>query len=170
MSSLNITCGGILLIMNKNRNYLFPTMAVLIILIIAFGIFIKVNDAKDSIFSTKKLNVNTSAYKKINDKVSRLVNGNGVYLLNIGEENETYLILDGSHLSLNNEVPYYTKVKFENEGNSIMIYFNENLEVYSEGKHPELRLIFKITKDKDTEYIRVFKNGEETHFESVIGS
>jgi len=155
--------------MNKKKICLFTSITVLIILITT-GIFIKMNNAKDGIFITKKLDANTSVYKKINDKVSEPIKESGVYLLNTGEDNVTYLILDGSHMSLKNEAPYFSDVKIENKGNSIMIYFNEELKIYPDGKYPEHRLIYIITKDKDTEYIRVFKNGEETHFDSVIGA
>jgi hypothetical protein len=128
------------------------------------------NSAKKGIFATKKFDVNTSDYNKINNKVNKTIKKSGVYLLNTGEDNVTYLILDGSHMNLNNEAPYFSDVKVENKGNSIMIYFNEELKIYPIGKYAEQRLIYKITKDKDTEYIRVFKNGEETYFDSVIGA
>jgi hypothetical protein len=153
--------------MNKRKIYLFISITVFIVLIAA-GIFMKMNNAKNGIFITKKLYANESTYKKINDKVSETIKENGVCLLNTGEDNVNYLILDGSHISLKNEAPYFSDIKIQNKGNSIIIYFNEELKIYPEGKYPEHRLIYKIIKDKDTQYIRVFKNGEETHFDSVI--
>ena len=155
--------------MNKKRYYLITSIIVLVILIIG-GVFAKINNVKDNTFTTEKLNTNSSGYKKINNKVSRVIDKNGNYLVNIGEDNVSYLILDGSHLSFKNERPYFSDVKIENKGDSILIYFNEELKIYSEGKYTELRLIYRITKDKDTEYFRIFKNGEETHFDSVIGA
>lgn len=59
---------------NKKKIYLFTSITVLIILITT-GIFIKMNNDKNDIFITKKLDVNTSIYKKINDKVSKLSDG-----------------------------------------------------------------------------------------------
>lgn len=153
--------------MNKRKIYLFISITVFIVLIAA-GIFMKMNNAKNGIFITKKLDANESAYKKINEKVSETIKENGVYLLNTGEDNVTYFILDGSHISLKNEAPYFSDIKIGNKGNSIMIYFNEELKIYPEGKYHEHRLIYKIIKDTNTEYIRILKNGEETHFDSVI--
>lgn len=155
--------------MNKKKVYLVTFISALIILIAA-GVFIKINNAKDGTFSTKKIDDNTSLYKKINDKASLSIGESGVYLLNTGEDNITYLILDGSHMSLNNEAPYFSDVKIENEGDSIMIYFNEELRAYPEGQYSGQRLIYKITNHKDAEYIKVFKNGEETHFNSILVS
>ena len=155
--------------MNKKKYYFITSIIVLVILIIS-GVITKINNVKDNIFTTEKLNTNSSVYKKINDKVSGVIEKNGIYLLNTGEDNVTYLILDGSHLSFKNEIPCFSDIKIENKGASILIYFSEELKTYSEGKYTELRLIYKITEDKDTEYIRVFKNGEETHIDSVIGS
>jgi len=153
--------------MNKKKYYLITSIIVLAILIIS-GVFIKINSAKDNTFTTEKLNTNSSVYKKINNKVSGVIDKNGTYLLNIGED-ITYLILDGSHLSFKNETPYFSDVKIENKGDSILIYFSEELKTFSEGKYSETRLIYKIRKDNDTEYIKVFKNGEETYIDSVIG-
>ena len=155
--------------MNKKKYYLITSIIVLVILIIS-GVFAKINNVKDNTFTTEKLNANSSVYKKINNKVSGITEKNGTYLLNTGEDNVTYFILDRSHLSFRNEIPYFSDVKIENKGDSILIYFSEELKTYSEGKYTELRLIYRITKDKATEYFRVFKNGEETHFDSVIGA
>lgn len=155
--------------MNKKIFYLLISITVLVMLII-IGIFTKLNNSKESTFTTEKLNINSRDYKKINDKVSETIKKNGVYLLYTGQENVTYLILDGSHMNLKNEVPYISDVKIEKKVDSVMIYFSEELKTYSEGKYPELRLIYRITEDKYTEYIRIFKNGEETHFDTVIGA
>lgn len=154
--------------MNKKKYYLITSISVLLILIIG-GVFTKINNAKDNTFTTEKLNVKSSVYKKINNKVSGAIDKNGIYMLNTGEGNVTYLILDGSYLSFTNEIPYFSDVKIENKGNSILINFSEEVKIYSEGKYSETRLIYKITKDKDTEYIKVFKNGEETYIDMVIG-
>jgi len=126
------------------------------------------SDAKDNTFLTEELNTNSNAYNKINDKVSNLIKENGVFLLQTGEDSVTYLIFDSSHMSLNNEASNFSDVKIENNHNSIIINFSEELKNYTEGEYPEHRLIYKIIKDKDTEYIKVFKNGEDTHFDSVI--
>ncbi|MFT8352867.1 MAG: hypothetical protein ABF685_28620 [Clostridium saccharoperbutylacetonicum] len=155
------------MIKNKKKIYFFTSTTVLIILIV-IGIFIKMNNVTADVFSTRELEVNTSAYKDISDKVMESVKDSGVYLLNTGEENVTYLILDGTHMSLKNEAPYFSDVKIENKEKSIMIYFNEELKIYPDGEYPEHRLIYRITKTKDNEFIRVFKNGEETHIDSVI--
>lgn len=154
--------------MNKKKRYLITSIIVFIILIIS-GVFTKINNAKDNTFTTEKLNFNSSVYKKINNIVSVVIDKNRTYLLNIGED-VTYLILDGSYLNFKNETSYFSDVKIENKGDSILIYFSEELKTYSEGKNSENRLIYKITKDNDTEYIKVFKNGEETHIDSVIGA
>lgn len=153
--------------MNQKTFYLLTSILVLVILVI-IGIFTKMNNVKDGTFITEKLNTDSRDYKKIIDKISGAIKENGVYLLNTGKDNITYLILDGSYINLKNEAPYFSDVKIENRENSINIYFREEMKTYPEGEYPDHRLIYKITKDKDTEYIRVFKNGEETHVDSVI--
>lgn len=154
--------------MNKKIYFLLTSMAVIFILSIIV-IYTKVNNTKYSNFTTEKLVTNSSAYKKINNKVNGLIKKNGIYLLQTGEDNVSYFILDGSHMNLKYEAPYFSEVKIESKEDSILIYFSEKLKVYPLGKYPDNSLIYKITKDKDTEYIRVFKNGKETHFDSVIG-
>lgn len=155
------------MIKNKKKIYLYTSIIALLVLIAA-GVFIKINSDKKDIFTAKKLDVNTSAYKKINTKASKTIKKSGVYLFNTGEDKVTYLILDGSHVSLKGEAPYFSDVEIKTKENSIRIYFNEELKTYPSGNYPEQRLIYKITKDKQTEYIWVFRNGEQTHFDAVI--
>lgn len=151
--------------MNKKIFYSIITIAALVILIV---IFAKTSNTKAGTFITKQLDTRSREFIKINDKVSKLIKGNGVYLLNTEGDKVNYLILDGSYINLKNEAPCFSEVKIENKEDSIMIYFNEELGTYQNGKYPEQRLIYKITKDKNYEYIRVFKNGEETHIDSLI--
>lgn len=151
--------------MNKKILYSIISIAALVILIV---IFTKMSNTKAAIFITKQLDARSREYMKINDKVSKLIKGNGVYLLNTEKDKISYLILDGSYMNLKNEAPYFLDVKIENKEASIMIYFGQQMKTYPDGKYPEQRLIYKITKDKNYEYIRVFKNGEETHIDSVI--
>jgi len=155
--------------LNKKIFYLLISISILMILLL-IGINIKMNNVKDNTFIAEKLNTNSDAYKKINDKASDFIKENGVFLLQTEEDNVNYLILDGSHMNLKNESPYFSDVKVENKEDLIMVYYNEELKTYTEGKYPEHRLIYKITKDKETKYIRVFKNKVETHFNSVIGA
>jgi hypothetical protein len=149
--------------MNKKILYLFIPVIVVVI-----SIMLGIN-TKNSIFIVEKLEDNSNAYRKIYDNKNEFIKENGIFLLQTEEEKEIYLILDGSHINLNREVPYFSDVIIENKEDTIRIYFNEELKNYKVGKYPENILIYKITKDKDYEYIQLFKNGEETHFDSIIG-
>jgi hypothetical protein len=136
--------------------------------LISIGINLKIIKTKGNIFSTEQLNTNSNAYNKVNDKVMKFIKGNGVFLLQSDSDNVTYLILDGSNMNSNNEAPYFSNVKIENNSNAIIINYDEELNDYTKSKYLEHRLIYKIIKDDDTEFMKVFKNGEETHFDSII--
>ena len=153
-----------------NRRFFSSLASIIVVaILIVIGISTKINSAKDDTFSTQKLNANSNAYKKINDKVISSIKENGVFLLQTDEANVTYLILNGSHLNTENKIPYFSDIKIENKEDSIIIHFSEELKPYSTDKNAENRLIYKIAKGKDYEYIKLFRNGEGTHFNTIIG-
>lgn len=125
------------------------------------------NSAKNNIFTTEKINMVTDLSMKEKDAVDQLCKDNGVFLLDSQERNVIYLIFDDTHVNLNGEAPYFSDVRVETKDDMLMIYFNEESKKYLSGKYPELKQVYKIIKDKDYTYIRVFKNGEETHFDGI---
>lgn len=154
--------------MRKKHFYLLTFIAVSVVLLITINKTLN-NNAKQNIFTTEKININTALNNKTKNAISQLCKDNGVFLFNLSESNVIYLILDGTHVNLNGEASYFSDVKVEAKDDTIMIYFSEGLKNYPFGKYPEQKLVYKITKDKNYDYIKVFKNGEESHFDGIGG-
>jgi hypothetical protein len=151
--------------MPKERILSAAFITLLIILIVG-GVSI-IRYVKKDAFSAERIIIDTAKHAKVKKQIDSLCEKNGVFLLQSEKNNEIYLILDGSHTSLEGEAPYFSNVKVTTEKDSIMIYFNEEPKNYTVGKYPEQRLVYKINTDKDYEFIKLFKNGEETHFDSI---
>lgn len=152
----------------RKRIFLLITFVVVVAILLLTGNAIK-NNAKHNVFRAEKINIEKDFDKNTKNSISRLYKDNGVFLLNSVESNVSYLILDGTHLDLNNEAPYYSDVKVEAKDDLISIYFREEVKKYPLDKYPEQKLVYKIMKDKNYEYIKVFKNGKASYFDSVGG-
>jgi hypothetical protein len=152
----------------KSIKILIVLILAFVILLIAGNVIIK-DKTERNIFTAEQVESETSLNSDIKNSIKRICKTSGAFLIQTENEKISYFILDGSHINLKGEAPYFTNVKFETKEDSVMIYFNEEVRHYPEGKYPEQRLIYKIIKDKDYEYNKLFKNGELTHF-TTIGS
>lgn len=152
--------------MRKKSLCLITFVSVLVILLTIIN---TINNAKQNIFTTEKINIDPALDEKIKYAINQLCKGNGVYLFNSEESHVVYFILDGTHVNSYGEALCFSDVKVETKDDLIMIYFSEGLKNYPFGKYPEQKLVYKITKDKNYNYIKIFKNGEETHFDGIGG-
>lgn len=153
--------------MKRKYHYLILGVLSLIILVVLFNI-VRNNSPKKTINNQLAEEINLSS---LNTK-DIIFKENGVYLQyldnhNLDKPKEMYFILNGSIVNLEGEAPFYSNVDIKTSENEIQIYFDEEIKKYPQGKYPDHKLIFKITPDKKYEYIKVFKNGQESHFDSV---
>ncbi|WP_025786270.1 hypothetical protein [Sporosarcina sp. D27] len=86
--------------------------------------------------------------------------GNGIYMFNDSEK-VRYLYLTQDFLEGENG---FGSLDIKVDDNSWNIYLNESSDV--EGIEDEYKL-YKIKLNEEFEYGRVFKNGEETHFQTI---
>lgn len=114
-------------------------------------------------------------YEQINiesasDKAQKFISDwmleNGIYLNELSGDNTFYLFLNSSNLNEGGETLYLTNVKIEESGNRIQIAFDEKSTTDDGNDAPNL-LLYKIEKHKVFDYIQVFKNGVETHFDVI---
>ncbi|ERI92341.1 hypothetical protein HMPREF1982_02323 [Clostridiales bacterium oral taxon 876 str. F0540] len=153
------------MLLKKKYTYLL-TIITAIVILFSVGYIVRTSASKNKTFIAKEINFNTFSNKKIRIAIEQICKDNGVFLYNL-KDNATYLILDGSHANFKGEAPYFSDVKIEAKENSIRIYFTQELKNYPFGKYPQQKLVYKITKDKKYDYIKVFKDGVETHFDSI---
>jgi hypothetical protein len=152
----------------KKKYYLLTLVLVSIVLLI-IGYNITKDFFREDVFKAEKINLEADVKSKTRAAIELLCQENGVYLFNTGKLDETYFILDGTHVDLNGKAPSFSDVKIETLEDTIMIYFNEELKNYSIATSSEQKLVYKIIKDKNYNYIKLFKNGEETYFDEIGG-
>ncbi|MFJ8066937.1 hypothetical protein ACIQYS_20385 [Psychrobacillus sp. NPDC096426] len=86
--------------------------------------------------------------------------GTGIYIYN-DSKNQRYLYLNQDFLD---DGRGFGDIDIKTDENSINIYLND-ISI-SEGEEDTYKL-FKINFKGDYEYLKVFKNGEETHFGGI---
>ncbi|MDV6377880.1 hypothetical protein ORD22_06340 [Sporosarcina sp. GW1-11] len=87
---------------------------------------------------------------------------NGIHIFENASDTR-YLYLDQDYLESGKG---FGSLDIKTDDNAWNIYLTEEDEVT---KAAESYRLYKIKLDKDYEYMRVFKNGEETYFQSVSG-
>lgn len=85
---------------------------------------------------------------------------NGIYLYN-ESENKHYLYLNESFLDAGKD---FGEIEIQTDEDAIYIYLNDN-PINGEGVATDK--LYQINLQEDYEYLKVFKNNEETHFATV---
>jgi hypothetical protein len=102
---------------------------------------------------------------KVKTFVHKIRHREGVYLME-NDKKTLYLMLN--KLSKDkNKVPYITDVVVKPVGEALTISYSEIYKNSMKGKKPNNNLLYRIKLNKNFKLIKVFKNGEETHFENV---
>ncbi|PIC65301.1 hypothetical protein CSV79_01380 [Sporosarcina sp. P13] len=117
---------------------------------------------KEVSFSEIRIDQATRDVKSFIETSVTTEDSNGIHIL--GNASDTrYLYLDQDFLESGKG---FGSLDIKTDDNSWNIYLTEEDEVM---KPAENYRLYKITLDKEYEYMRVFKNGEETYFQSVGG-
>lgn len=116
-----------------------------------------------------KVTISEINLENVNDNVKSFIEnvendekgtGTGIYIYN-DSKNQRYLYLNQDFLV---DGRGYGDIDIKTDENSINIYLND-ISI-SEGEADTYKL-YKINFKGDYEYLKVFKNGEETHFGGV---
>lgn len=115
-----------------------------------------------------KVTISEINLEKANDIVKNFImdvendekgTGTGIYMYN--DSKKRYLYLNQDFLDDGKE---FGDIDIKTDENSINIYLNDNSNSEEEAGTYKL---YKINVKGDYEYLKVFKNGEETHFEGI---
>lgn len=87
--------------------------------------------------------------------------GNGIYILNV-KKDKFYLFLSQEFLDKGKS---FGSIDVKEEEDTLTIYLNERSDKGQENQ--VMKKLYEIHRLKDYEYLRVFKNGEETHIQTV---
>ncbi len=87
--------------------------------------------------------------------------GNGIYILNV-KKDKFYLFLSQEFLDKGKS---FGSIDVKEEEDTLTIYLNERSDKGQENQ--VMQKLYEIHRPKDYEFLRVFKNGEETHIQTV---
>ncbi|MFT5873806.1 MAG: beta-lactamase regulating signal transducer with metallopeptidase domain [Clostridium sp.] len=123
---------------------------------------------------TSKLLFSKENEKDTNDKVKIFLNSfnnkNGVYSYEDGT-NERYLFLNAQNVKEGEKASYFTDIKMEVKQGTLFINFNEKYTDDYKNKEIDNRVLYKIImQHKNVDTIRIYKNGQETHFDTVYAT
>jgi hypothetical protein len=133
-----------------------------IISIILIGI-LGCSENVDLVFS--KVNTKTTN-KKVKTFMERYNDMNGIYLY-VHSSNDMYLYLNGYNVNNGDKASYFTDVKVEVKEGTLVINFNEKYIDDYHNKEIDNRVLYKIRQPKKVDTITIFKNGQETHFDTI---
>lgn len=109
-------------------------------------------------------------FKNTNHKVEAFLNAhnseNGIYMQEDGT-GEAYLFLNGDNVVQGEMASYFTDIKAEVKEGTLIIKFNEKYTDDYKNKEINNRVLYKIKQLKTFDTIRIYRNGEETHFNSI---
>lgn len=112
---------------------------------------------------------------KIEDASSKLTNfindsskKNGVHIFE-NDNKELYIFLNGYNVFQGEKAPYFENIKIEVQEDSLIISFTEKYTDDYSDKNIKNKVLYKVKKHKDFEYIRVYKNNQEVQIDSVWG-
>lgn len=134
------------------------------VVLISTLLAIAINNNTKEVFTKEKLD-NTS--RKVTASLSPFYNKNGIYLYGDGTK-ERYLFINGYNIKQGELAPCYTDVKMELKDKTLIINFKETYAEEHEKGEISNRLLYKIKKLDNVDKISIFKNGQETHFDSII--
>lgn len=137
---------------------------IIIISIIIIGIS---GCSKNTNLSFSKENLK-STDKKIKVFMERYSDKNGIYLFE-DDTNEMYLFLNGYNVKNGDKASYFTDIKKEVKEGILIISFIEKYTDDYKNKGIPNRVLYKIKRPKNVDTIRIYKNGQETHFD-VVGN
>ncbi|GEL78507.1 hypothetical protein [Tenuibacillus multivorans] len=97
-------------------------------------------------------------------------NDNGVHLYFDNHNKAIHVYLNGSNVVQDEKVNYFTDFDVEADGETLrLIYESDEAIDYSDQSLKHERF-YKVNVDNSYETIRIFHNGEESHFGTISGN
>jgi hypothetical protein len=91
---------------------------------------------------------------------------NGIFLLHTSDGDQ-YLFLNGSNIVQGEEAAYYEDIRIKDDKNIAKIYFDELYTADYQDKELENVKLYKIFLKDTIDTIGIYKNGQETYFDSI---
>ncbi|MDG5788604.1 hypothetical protein QA612_14050 [Evansella sp. AB-P1] len=107
--------------------------------------------------------------KDVQEFFERVEDVNGTYLY-YDSEDTIYLLLNGKNVVQGEQAIHFEDFHTDAIGDTLHLYFNEGYTDDYINKSLNHQMLYKISKVKDYEYIKLIKNGMEDSFAMVSGT
>jgi hypothetical protein len=164
--------------MDRNKTHFGILICILLLLMIGLS------GCRKKEFSYRELDLTKASSRKLQNRINELFSENGVYILQDSKhDNVIYLIFNSFQTDLEGNVGQYSNIEIKSEDDTIRIDFDYSVTEYaskteigdqvfykvSEGDLYTGQLVYKIMKEKEYEYLSLYKNGEEAYFDGIGG-
>jgi hypothetical protein len=102
----------------------------------------------------------------LGDSVDKRIGDNGIFHLHTSDGNQ-YLFLNGSNVGQGEEAAYYEDIRIKDDKNIAKIYFDELYTADYQDKELENVKLYEIFLKDTIDTIGIYKNGQETYFDSI---
>ena len=139
-------------------------IAKFIIGIMLIFVFVMVTCKSNSLLSYRQVK-GSFVGGRVKSFVHKISHRDGVYLME-NDKKTIYVMLNKLSKDKTKEA-YITDVVVKPVGEALTISYKELYKKNSKGKKLNENLLYRIKVNKNFKMIKVFKNGQETHFENV---
>ncbi len=108
-----------------------------------------------------------AAEKTVQQFVRSAQQENGVHLYQDEENKFYYLLLNGLNMMQGDPASTFSDIEIKSENDTLNISFKEDFIKNHEGKKLANQLLYQIKLNEDYETLKLFKNGEESHFHTI---
>ena len=136
---------------------------IIFISVIIIPVAIVIYNINSNIEFTKVNLKNTD--KKVKTFINQVNNKNGIYLYQ--NNNKSLVFLNGSNVDSGEKSLYFTDIKMEVKANTLIINFNEKYTDDYKNNEIDHSVLYRIKNFKSFYTIKIYKNGEETHFDLI---
>ncbi|KIL45509.1 hypothetical protein KP78_30530 [Jeotgalibacillus soli] len=112
--------------------------------------------------------------KSLNKDIQSFFQGvkeeNGVHLYFDNQNTAIFVYLNGSNVVQGEEAIYFTGFDVERVNETLNIFYNSDKTSDYSNSSLEHELFYKVNLDKDYEEVKLFNDGNETHFGTISGN
>jgi hypothetical protein len=139
----------------------------LLIIALVVVIALSVGCAKSTESSIQEINISNIKDVQFKNQLQEWEQKNGAYLLEYREKNDAYyLYLNAANVLSDSKRRYFESLTVDIENNILNIYYTE--KEIDPSNATRNKILYKIPKAKSVDTVKIYQNGEETHFENIV--
>jgi hypothetical protein len=137
----------------------------LVLILLATIILLSVGCDKSTESSIQEISMSSIKDVLIRNLIQGWGQKNGAYLLEYGDRKNVYLFLNATNVAQGSKSIYFDSITVDIEANILNIKYTE--KEIDQPNVSKNRMLYRIYRTESVDKIRIYRNGEETHFETI---